>query len=381
MAFFKKKKNDSWVSPGTTGYRIKSFREMRKLSQKEFGIKCGLPAASADVRVSQYETNKQVPRDKEFLKVLAKALDLDEYAIFDFDLSPFETVKHVLFELEDLYGLRPCCKDGFYYLKFDYDSGKSWQRYSQEIYPFLQDWYEMRKRYLPTDGESEDEKEERLIKYKLCKGEYPIQVNQKKAEYSLVNQRMAELQMEMDSLNTLKEDSVIKYEGLKEKVNSIIPKVSSQCPSVKKLSDLVKFIIDMMENKLPIKGMFVDGRFAHVYPRLVDCSDFISLKINDISDSEENTINYAKTVYVIRSLQAFEIPLEERLTSLNNELYITYSCPYSEGKGLDRIMDSWGDLTRVVEDGLNNGFDGHYIQIKDKFLEAFKNEHDTSFSN
>lgn len=381
MAFLKRHKDEeaSFTFKGSTGYRIKKYRELRNMSQKELGIKCGFPEKSADLRIRQYETNKQMPRDKEFLKVIADALGLNEKAIFDLDLSSVEQMYSLLYELEDLYGLRVSFKEGFYYLVFDYGEGESWRRYIEEIYPFLKDWYEMRKRSLPSDTDSEEEIKEKKRAYMIEKGEYPKQVNKKKIDNELVIARMLQLQTELDCLNILKEDSVHLYEEAKEKILNTSPDVTINCPSIKRLSEFMKSVMDIIEQGLPIKGRFVDGHAASVCPSMDESFDLLSVRIMDI-DSTQNVAGYAKLTYIVNNLKNLGISIEERLTSLNNELYITYSYPFSESGRFMNMNDSWKEMMRIMEDGSLNGYDYHYRQLRDQFIEDFIKEKEIVFA-
>lgn len=377
MAFLKRHKDEELSFPfrGSTGYRIKKYRELRGMSQQELGVKCGFPVKSAALRIRQYETNKQIPRDKELLKIIANALGMNEKAIFDLDLSSGEQVYPLMFELEDLYGLRPCYKDGFYYLRFDYEEGESWKQYNEKIYPFLKDWYEMRVKCLPDDNDSEETKKEKIRSYTIWKGEYPIQVNRKKQENQSVAYRMAELQMEMDNLNTVKEESIQRYNEVKRKAKELITKVAPKFQSIKKTSDLLVFIIDMMEQGLEIKGRKIDGRFESVRPGLENGLDLLSVAIKEI-ENPEGIVNYAKVAYVMKSLKDLGISITERLTSLNNELFITYSYPFSESNWFEKIDEAWDEMMGIMNDGRNNKYDGHYKQMRNSFLERFRKDND-----
>ena len=43
----------------TQGQRIRFVREFRHMTQKELGLACGFPEASADVRIRQYESDQK----------------------------------------------------------------------------------------------------------------------------------------------------------------------------------------------------------------------------------------------------------------------------------------------------------------------------------
>lgn len=60
----------------TIGERIKLYRNAKKLSQKELGIKCGFSYSTADVRIGQYENNSKIPRNDILLKI-AKSLSIE----------------------------------------------------------------------------------------------------------------------------------------------------------------------------------------------------------------------------------------------------------------------------------------------------------------
>ena len=44
----------------SVGSNIRHIRELRGLTQKELGLKCGFSASTADVRIRQYEADKMV---------------------------------------------------------------------------------------------------------------------------------------------------------------------------------------------------------------------------------------------------------------------------------------------------------------------------------
>ena len=91
----------SYVSPGSIGGKIKRYREMRGLTQRELGILCGFSPSTADVRIAQYEKNKKIPRERA-LKDIAAALGLEEHALYDADLTPSNQLYHILFDLLQL---------------------------------------------------------------------------------------------------------------------------------------------------------------------------------------------------------------------------------------------------------------------------------------
>lgn len=59
----------------TKGYRIKHFRNLRGLTQKQLGILVGLPESNADIRIAQYESGIRVPK-AELMEKIAEVLNV-----------------------------------------------------------------------------------------------------------------------------------------------------------------------------------------------------------------------------------------------------------------------------------------------------------------
>jgi len=64
----------------TQGQRIRFVREFRHMTQKELGLACGFPDASADVRIRQYESDHKSPK-KDALEAMANALHVSVHAL------------------------------------------------------------------------------------------------------------------------------------------------------------------------------------------------------------------------------------------------------------------------------------------------------------
>lgn len=64
----------------TQGQRIRFVREFRHMTQKELGLACGFPEASADVRIRQYESDQKSPK-KDALDLIANVLNVHSYAL------------------------------------------------------------------------------------------------------------------------------------------------------------------------------------------------------------------------------------------------------------------------------------------------------------
>ena len=93
------------------GSRIKHFRMLRGMSQKQLGMAVGFPEKNADIRIAQYESSVRIPKN-ELLCKIADKLNVSPYAIRIPDVSIPEGLMQTLFYLEDLYGLKIGKSDG-----------------------------------------------------------------------------------------------------------------------------------------------------------------------------------------------------------------------------------------------------------------------------
>ena len=96
------------------GERLKKFRTAKGLVQKQLGIMSGL----SEPAIRNYELGNRYPNAKQLEKI-AGALGISPFAIADPDFDSYIELMHSLFQLEDLYGLKPQIVDGKVMLSFD----------------------------------------------------------------------------------------------------------------------------------------------------------------------------------------------------------------------------------------------------------------------
>ena len=86
------------------GERIKYFRKRKGLTQKGLGILIGFPEETADTRIAQYEKSGRKPKEE----TLSKIADVPEVNRYSIDIPTVDKdfgVMHLLFLMEDIYGL------------------------------------------------------------------------------------------------------------------------------------------------------------------------------------------------------------------------------------------------------------------------------------
>lgn len=87
------------------GNKIKHIRNLRGLTQKEFGRLIGFDENTADVRVAQYESGTRTPKAN-LLRKMAEVLDVNICCLSEPSLYSAEEIMFSLFELDDNYPVK-----------------------------------------------------------------------------------------------------------------------------------------------------------------------------------------------------------------------------------------------------------------------------------
>lgn len=145
------------------GYKIRKYRLLNDMSQKELGMKVGFSPATADSRMRKYESDAMAPK-ADIRSKIAEALNIDLEAISDVEISSFADIMYVLFELEEKYGLKIEKKDGKTSIVFD-DSDKE----LETLISFLTAWKDKK------DALSEDQED--VHDYEVWKSHFVTDIN------------------------------------------------------------------------------------------------------------------------------------------------------------------------------------------------------------
>ena len=140
------------------GKRIKLFRTLRGMKQRQVGEILGFNGAATEVRMAQYEAEAREPKAAlveqmaEIFKVSPKAISVPE-------IDTYDGLMHTFFALEDMYGLKIAEIDGELCLHLDrtldpdtnlYDLLELWHKQSMRLANGLitkQDYDEWRYNY------------------------------------------------------------------------------------------------------------------------------------------------------------------------------------------------------------------------------------------
>jgi len=147
------------------GNKIRKYRILNDMSQKELGMKVGFSAATADSRMRKYESDAMAPK-ADIRSKIAEALNIDLEAISDVEISSFADIMYVLFELEEQFGLKIEKKDGKTSIAFD-DSDKD----METLISFLTAWKDKK------DAASSGVDEEKQHDYEVWKSHFVTDIN------------------------------------------------------------------------------------------------------------------------------------------------------------------------------------------------------------
>ena len=131
---------DNPLLPLTMGKKIKYYRTLRGLTQKQLGILCGFAPPSADVRISQYENNVKAPRPNAILQ-LSKALSIDRSALSDITINDEASIMRMLFYLDRIVGLNIEISGSRCHIDFDLSD-----RNFELLLSYINDWIEQKEK-------------------------------------------------------------------------------------------------------------------------------------------------------------------------------------------------------------------------------------------
>lgn len=137
----------------TLGQKIKKYRLLKKMTQKELGIAVGFSVSTADSRIRKYEGDIMTPKENMRAKI-ADALDVDLSALSDVDIADEEDVMHALFLLEELFGMDIEIQDGKTNLIFENNNEKY-----HNLATYINIWGAVKQAYIhetSTDNQKRD---------------------------------------------------------------------------------------------------------------------------------------------------------------------------------------------------------------------------------
>ena len=125
----------------TLGDKIRKYRTLQDMTQKDLGLKAGFSAATADSRIRKYEKDIMAPK-YDIRQKLIEALDVDPSALSDINIESYEDIMQVFFLLEDELGLEIERNDETtsLILKNDNPINKSFDLVAEEYFNYLKEY-------------------------------------------------------------------------------------------------------------------------------------------------------------------------------------------------------------------------------------------------
>jgi len=154
------------------GSRIRNYRMLAGLTQKELAQRCGL----SEPAIRNYELGNRIP-DEETLKTIALALEINYYALKQPD--PFTTcgALNMLYLLESMYGLTPEVDGND--IRFVFKNRPPYavpyitEEHIQELKDMIIHWNRVKQELIGKDF-TEDTSHEDAINYMMWTSKYPM---------------------------------------------------------------------------------------------------------------------------------------------------------------------------------------------------------------
>ena len=147
----------------TLGNKIRKYRKLNSLTQKELGLKVGFSEETADSRIRKYESDLMAPKSAMRNK-LADALGVDLSALSDINVSTVEDVMQLLFQFEEAFGMEIEKRDGKTYLSLDDDNNEI-----RTLITYMNIWRTQRRLLLP---DPKNVTKEQMRAYELWKSRF-----------------------------------------------------------------------------------------------------------------------------------------------------------------------------------------------------------------
>lgn len=152
----------------TLGEKIKKYRLLHNLKQKDLGKMIGFSSATADSRIRKYEGNIMAPK-AEIRNKLVQALDVDSSALSDIDIRSIEDVVRTFFFMEEYLGFEIEKIDLEHYAFFRKDKMYFQEREISKLNSYIYIWQQQKKNLLNTKTDNEEDSSK---KYELWKSHF-----------------------------------------------------------------------------------------------------------------------------------------------------------------------------------------------------------------
>ena len=157
----------------TLGEKIRKYRLLHNLKQKDLGIMIGFSPATADSRIRKYEGDIMAPKS-DIRNKLVQALDVDYSALSDIDIRSIEDVIRVFFFMEEYLGFEIEKVDLDNYQFFSKDKVYFQERDLKNLNSYIYIWQQQKKNLLNANNDNEEDSSR---EYDLWKSRFPRDIH------------------------------------------------------------------------------------------------------------------------------------------------------------------------------------------------------------
>ncbi len=318
----------------TLGEKIKKYRLLNNMTQKELGLSVGFSAATADSRIRKYESDTMAPKDS-IRKKLADALNVDLSALSDIDIQNYEDVMQVLFLFESVFDIDIDKQDGKTLLIFD-DNNKD----IRTLITFLNIWKNQKKAFLKDPVTAT---EEQVKKYEIWKSRFA-----------------GNIEAYFDS----------KLNEINEHYSRIISTADSFSPHAKTTADITSLLRRIIESGLTVSTTFTDASVTPGGPGFI-------FAVNELlkPPSQEAENLFAQFFSEMNHLVKLGAGCTTEFQMIDRTLTITYFIPIPSFAVIKSQIDdllaylasSDNDISRdLFELSFNSSLETHFNDIEDE---------------
>lgn len=282
----------------TLGEKIKKYRLMKNLTQKDLGIKVGFSAATADSRIRKYEKDIMAPKN-DIRQKIADALDIDLSALSDINIESYEDIMQILFLFEENLGMEIERKDGKTHLIFD-DNNKDIEKFISYLYI----WHSQKKNLIST---SDTISTEEMYKYKIWKSRFPKDIN-------------AYWNKQLDELDQL-----------------YAPLVKKSASKNKKITLLSEFLLQI--RKLIQSGVSIETnvKLSGTGQAALVLGFYLPEILN--TNNKERLLHFADYIYNLETLQSYGMLIDRQILTKEKGTQVIYSLQLSPLSAFKSTID------------------------------------------
>ena len=282
----------------TLGEKIKKYRLMKNLTQKDLGIKVGFSDATADSRIRKYEKDIMAPKN-DIRQKIADALDIDLSALSDINIESYEDIMQILFLFEENLGMEIERKDGKTHLIFD-DNNKDIEKFISYLYI----WHSQKKNLIST---SDTISTEEMYKYKIWKSRFPKDIN-------------AYWNKQLDDLDQL-----------------YAPLVKKSASKNKKITLLSEFLLQI--RKLIQSGVSIETnvKLSGTGQAALVLGFYLPEILN--TNNKERLLHFADYIYNLETLQSYGMLIDRQILTKEKGTQVIYSLQLSPLSAFKSTID------------------------------------------